>query len=236
MRMCWLDFVHQTEGWLSTPEALALHRAALEVHRGNILAVEIGSFKGKSTIAIASAIRIRGGRLIAIDPHTGSIEHRQVAPTDTYDAFLSNIEGAGVSAVVEPVRAYSHVARPHVSDGSVSLLFVDGSHEYDDVLQDIADWLPALRPDAVVAFNDYEWPGVNRALFERIAVAGGRLTSPRFVRGSLFFVYRGRLSRLASKLLRLRLRTAAFIHKIKLAAPRPALLLARRGLSVVRGS
>lgn len=222
----WLSEVERTEGWLSLREARMLHDAALTVHSGPILAVEIGSWKGRSTIAIASGLKERGGTLLAIDPHTGSREH-QPHFIGTYDDFMRNIQQAGLEHVVRPIRSFSRDARSQVSDDTVSVLFIDGSHEYEDVLQDIVDWLPTLREGAVVAFNDYEWPGVYRALLEKVAVAGGALTKPQFVRGSLFMRREGRLSPLQGRVMRARLRAGALMRQIKNVMPRRILLALR---------
>src|SRR4051794_34480335 len=127
------ELVDSVEGWLGDGEASELHRAALNAAAAEPVAVEIGSWKGKSTVAIASAFRERGaGTVYAVDPHEGTSPHETEGEPDTFAAFLANVERAGVAAHVTPVRARSREARPRV-DHSVDLLFVDGSHEYDDV-------------------------------------------------------------------------------------------------------
>jgi predicted O-methyltransferase YrrM len=151
--------------------------------------VEIGSWKGRSTIALALGVRGRGaGRVYAIDPHTGSKEHQEVlGRVDTFGDFLHNIKKAGVAEVVEPIQSTSHDASRRFKANSVHVLFIDGSHEYLDVLRDIEDWAPLLRDGAIVALNDPLYPGVNRALREVVLTRRSPYRYAAYVANTLFF-------------------------------------------------
>jgi predicted O-methyltransferase YrrM len=170
------------EGWLQPEEAWWLYQSARTARTsGAPLAVEIGAYKGRSAISLGLGLKERNGRVVSIDPHT--LEPNQL------DTFTSNVARAGVDQIVTPVVRLSHDARPLVRDGSVSVLFVDGSHEYEDVLLDIRDWTPALTDGAVVAFNDPYWEGVSRALRETAAVRRAGFRRPRWCINTLFFDY-----------------------------------------------
>jgi hypothetical protein len=188
------DGLRGVEGFLGLDEAWALHEAArlYPPPSETVNVVEIGSWKGRSTIALALGVRERGnGSVMAIDPHTGSRELIEIyGPVDTYGSFLWNIERAGVSDVVVPIRKTSHHARLAVEEKSVHVMFVDGSHEYEDVRQDIVDWVTALADHAVVSFNDPSAGGVYRALRERILPIGSPFRSPRLIQNSLFFEFK----------------------------------------------
>jgi predicted O-methyltransferase YrrM len=181
------------EGWLGTREAWALRQAVATVPgSGAVRVVEIGSWKGRSTIALASgaAARPGGGVVYAIDPHRGGVPHRITGEPDSYEAFLHNLERAGVRDVVEPLRATSREARPSVADDSVDVLFIDGSHRYDDVLDDLDAWRPALRVGAHVAMHDaVRHPGVAAALRERVLTRRSAFRSPRLVQETLLVEY-----------------------------------------------
>jgi hypothetical protein len=58
---------------------------------------------------------------------------------------------AGVDPLIKLMVTTSHAARPHFAATSVDLLFIDGSHEYEDVVTDITDWETVLKDDSVVA-------------------------------------------------------------------------------------
>jgi predicted O-methyltransferase YrrM len=181
------------EGWLGADEAWALRQAVATIPgSGPVRVVEIGSWKGRSTIALASgaAARPAGGVVHAIDPHRGGVAHRLSGEADSYDAFLANIDRAGVRHLVDPIRSTSAVARRRVPDDSVHVLFLDGSHRYHDVLYDTEAWEPALRAGARVAFHDaVEYPGVAAVLRERVLTRGSAFRSPRLVQETLLVEY-----------------------------------------------
>jgi len=180
------------DGWMYMDEAWALHESArLFAFDGPITVVEIGSWKGRSTTALALGVSARGsGTVHAIDPHTGNREHIEThGSIDTFQDFLRNIEAAGIAHFVKPIRSTSHETRPSFGCASVHVLFVDGSHEYGDVVLDVDDWTSALTDDAVVAFNDPVFPGVYRALCDRVLVKGTPFRRARYVGNTLFFRY-----------------------------------------------
>jgi SAM-dependent methyltransferase len=175
------DALEGIEGYFWPREAWELHELVrgLAPERPATL-VEIGSFQGRSTIAAALGLLSRptGGRLYAID-HQGD---------DRFQRLQTNLARAGVDSVVTPIRSTSRAARAPFDGGPIDLIFIDGSHKYPDVRDDMADWLPLVRPGGVVALNDPFWPGVARTIGEHLAV-GGPLRSPRFVENTLFFAH-----------------------------------------------
>lgn len=179
------------EGWLGSYEAWALHEA-VRTHPTTrpLVAIEIGSWKGRSGVAIGRGLESRGaGHLFAVDPHGSTVTHEQFQVTDTYEEFTANIRAAGLQDHVSCIRATSVTARARFDAGTVHFLFVDGSHDYEDVIQDISAWTSALAPGATVAFQDFAWPGVRRALRERVIRRDSPFRKPRLVENTLFFDY-----------------------------------------------
>jgi predicted O-methyltransferase YrrM len=169
------------DGWFSSREARVLQQSIRDLSPERpITVVEIGSFRGRSTIAAGHALleRAEGGTLYAIDPQDD----------ERFQELRSNVAGAGVESVVRLIRATSREARKQFGAEPVDLIFIDGSHEYEDVRDDLNDWLPLVRSGGIVAVNDPFWWGVGRALQERL-VREGSLRSPRFVDNTLFFSY-----------------------------------------------
>jgi hypothetical protein len=180
------------EGWLLLGEAWALYRAvfatAEEVDSPTV--VELGSWKGRSTIALASGLSQGHGVVYAVDPHMGDDGDKLVGNQgETFLEFQANINRADVADRVRPLRSTSHKARIGFSDRSVHVLFVDASHRYKDVLQDIDDWTPTLRDHAVAAFNDPFGDGVSRALLERVLTRHSSYRGPHIVDNTLFSRY-----------------------------------------------
>ena len=181
------------EGYFSADEAWALYGATLHSTAAAPRVVEIGSYKGRSTIAIALALRDRGdGLVVSIDPHapTGKasyvVEH---GTADTFAEYLANVRRAGIERFVQPLRATSADARPDYDGVPIDLLFVDGSHDLDDVLLDIDTWLPLVADRAILAFNDPYAVGVNGALRARLFAPGFGMSSPYHVNNTLFVTF-----------------------------------------------
>src|ERR1700756_2670894 len=95
------DLARSVEGFMFDDELeLLAHYTELaldELTDGNI--VEVGSYLGRSTVAIAGTLKDRGSikRVIAIDPHEGdlgldasAVEHRTVVEP-TWERFVENL-------------------------------------------------------------------------------------------------------------------------------------------------
>jgi hypothetical protein len=135
------------EGMIGDLEAVLLSRLASEVEEGCI--VEIGSWRGMSTIALARGARVP---VYAIEPH----EHfvgvlGGVFGPDDRRAFFENLLEAGVVEQVRLVNLSSEVVTPGWQL-PVGLLWIDGDHRYEAVKRDFTCWEPHLR--GKVAFHD----------------------------------------------------------------------------------
>jgi len=141
------------EGMVRPDECLLLMRMASEVRQGAI--VEIGSYRGRSTIALATG-SARGARtpVYAVDPHetfTGVLGG-QFGPDDQCE-FLHNIERAGIAQLVIPIVKTSVTAAADWSE-AIGLLWIDGDHRYDAVKKDFELWSPFVAADGRIAFDD----------------------------------------------------------------------------------
>lgn len=137
------------EGWLSDAQGRALFdAAAYATGRGAI--VEIGSWKGRSTVWLAHGAQAAGQRVYAVDRHEGS--HEDPAAR-TFDVFQSNLRRAGIEAVVTPLVMSSADAAQHL-EGGVEVLFIDGDHTDAGAKADADVWLPRLVDGGTVLMHD----------------------------------------------------------------------------------
>jgi predicted O-methyltransferase YrrM len=144
---------HGIEGWLHDEEGELLYRLAREC-KGRGAIVEIGSWKGKSTVWLASGSKAGANcPVIAVDPHIGSPEHQAGGKVWTFDQFRKNVRDAGVDDVVEPIVKPS-VEAARSFDRPVELLFIDGAHDFASVKADLDAWLPKVVDGGVVVFHD----------------------------------------------------------------------------------
>jgi len=162
------------EGWLTDAQAQRLHARAAAAS-GTI--VEIGSFRGRSTIVLALAAAA-AAELVAIDPHAGSDRGPQeLAPhaargEEDHAAFGANLAAAGVAGRVRHVRRPSAAAHGDV-EGPLALLYVDGAHRLAPARDDIARWGARVAPGGAMLVHDaFSSVGVTAALLAECARGG----------------------------------------------------------------
>lgn len=152
-----LKSVESVDGWMSPDQAMALYEAARSCRAGDQI-VEIGSFRGRSTIVLASAA-VKGVEVVAIDPHAGNDRGPQEidgfaaeAATD-HEIFNANLAAAGVAERVRHIRAMSDEAHDDVV-GEIDVLYIDGAHRYAPARQDIAEWGARVRSGGTLLIHD----------------------------------------------------------------------------------
>jgi predicted O-methyltransferase YrrM len=176
------------EGWLSDAQGRVLMRlAAAATGRGAI--VEIGSWKGRSTVWLAAGAKLAGRRVYAIDRHTDS---REDPTANTFSEFLTNIERTGVADAVEPLVMSSTDAAARVPE-AVELLFIDGDHSFAGVLSDAETWLPRVVEGGMVLFHDVATAGYGgpRRVFRQQVCRSARFAEIRRI-GSMMIARRVR--------------------------------------------
>ena len=182
-----LESISHIDGWLKKEEIEFLFLAAKN-NRNQGEIVEIGSWKGKSTVSLALGIKENGsGKVYAIDHHRGSKEHGTV---NTYEEFKKNIFSFGVSDYVVPLVMSSEEANKSWQR-PIKLLWIDGSHEYEDVKKDFMMWERHLVVNGLIAFHDtFFWPGPKKVVDEFIF--GGNYKDIGFV-GDITFATKANL-------------------------------------------
>jgi predicted O-methyltransferase YrrM len=164
------------EGWLTDAQASRLQARAAAAGAGTI--VEIGSFRGRSTVVLARAAA-PGASVVAIDPHAGSDRGPQEIGADAvrgdadHAAFTANLAAAGVSERVRHVRKMSAHALGDV-DGPLAMLYVDGAHRFAPARDDVARWGARVAPGGVMLVHDsFSSIGVTGALLAECVARGG---------------------------------------------------------------
>jgi hypothetical protein len=159
--------------------AMTLFSLAVSTRAANV--VEIGRFKGLSTLALASALKFveagweesihhkqrpdidygtfeapRPRRVISIDPH----------PTAEATAL---IEKAGLTNYVVFVNQRSDAVKVQ---GQIDLLFIDGDHTYQGCARDVMQYVPFVRPGGYFVLHDYygwfEGDGINKSPIKKV--------------------------------------------------------------------
>lgn len=154
-----------------------LYSSFVNVCPNNGHIVEVGSWKGKSSVYMAVEI-INANKTIkfdCVDTWLGSASessHQQdtyVKNDKLYDLFISNIEP--VKHIINPIRKTSKEAALLYPDESLDIVFIDADHSYESVVQDIELWLPKVKIGGILAGHDYGngyHPGVKQAVDEKL--------------------------------------------------------------------
>jgi|SRR5579872_7089103 len=171
---------HDLQGWNSQHPYLA---GTIESHRPSLI-VEIGVWKGGSTIFMANELKKRGlpSLVIAVDTWLGSSEH-WLGPSSAslsilyghpslFYKFLSNVIREQVVGLVLPLPMDSLNAAEVLKSLNVAptMIHLDGGHDYESVIADLRVWWPLLAPGGVFVGDDYylndTFPGLRRAFDE----------------------------------------------------------------------
>jgi len=144
------------EDWFTYPE---VYQEMVKRFPSGSKFVEIGSWKGKSSAFMAVEIANSGKQIdfYCVDTFEGSVEHQNNPELPRlYNIFKDNMKP--VEDYYQDMRMSSMEAVKKFQDESLDFVFIDGSHEYEDIKDDIKSWLPKVKKGGVLAGHDYYLP------------------------------------------------------------------------------
>ncbi|HDZ37880.1 MAG TPA: class I SAM-dependent methyltransferase [Marinobacter sp.] len=132
--------------------------------RGKKTVIEIGTFFGGSAEALLEGMP-DDGHLTCIDTFEGTagsptdpVNYRSEKIDFTKELVLSYLGGrlrpyhGRVNIVVGESLSVVRDFEPESAD----LIFLDGAHDYENVLADIQAWLPIVKSDGILCGHDYD--------------------------------------------------------------------------------
>jgi predicted O-methyltransferase YrrM len=163
-------FYHKIEGWSKISEQGDLFETIINeigIKRLNI--AEIGVYKGRST-AMINVILINKNinyNYFAIDHFMGSEEH--VKDIDYYNETLDNLRELLINYQnIKIIKNDSILESKKYDDRYFDIVYIDASHDYESVKNDINFWKTKVRKGGIICGDDYisGWPGVVEAVDE----------------------------------------------------------------------
>lgn len=139
---------------------------------------EVGVYKGRGT-AIWNVILINNNidySYYAIDHFLGSSEH--IKSFDYYTTTLENLEP--IAGKINVIKNDSKTESKNYPDEFFDIVYIDASHEYEYVKEDILHWYPKVKKGGIICGDDYisGWPGVIEAVDEifkdKVNIVGGQ--------------------------------------------------------------
>jgi len=144
--------------------------------------IEVGAWHGQSTINMAKILKEdnRDCHITTVDTWLGALEFIGANSGDrnlrmkngypqVYYQFLSNVVHNGVQDYITPLPTTSLIAARWFQKQNMTadLIYIDASHDYDDVRADIEAYWPLLNKGGIMFGDDYStsmWPGVVEAV------------------------------------------------------------------------
>lgn len=124
--------------------------------------LEIGTFYGANIISVANTYGLHNdNKLYCIDPwedYDEYPEYKNEQPT-IYKSFIDNIETFGLKDKVIINRGYSNLEIPKYQDEFFDIIYIDGNHEPEYVLEDAVLCFRKLKKNGIMIFDDYGWGG-----------------------------------------------------------------------------
>ncbi|MEH2253605.1 class I SAM-dependent methyltransferase [Nostoc sp.] len=159
------DAVESIEGFMVPGQEEYLFNKVKSLPEDAVI-VEIGSFKGRSTVAMAYACTGTKRKIYCIDTWDGN--EADFSERQFFEIWQQNVQLNGLEQYVIPLRGYSHNVLNKwyelTGDKAIDFIFIDGSHQYLDVLKDFELSFSLVRNDGWIAFHDvvHTWPGPER--------------------------------------------------------------------------
>jgi predicted O-methyltransferase YrrM len=161
------------DGAMTEAELAVLYDTARTMPAGAVV-VEVGSFKGRSSVATCEGLRgVSDARFFAVDPWLrtsmltlGTYSAEDPERDTIYERFLRN---TAPYPFVTALRTTSVDAAAQFEDDSIDWVFIDGDHRFSAVRADLGAWWPKVRSGGLVTGHDYSWLSVRLAVASHLA-------------------------------------------------------------------
>ena len=157
--------INTVKGFLDPIEGEALYLYAKQYVRNNPC-LEIGSYCGKSSVYLGSAVKENGQKLYSIDHHKGSEEQQpgeeyfdsylinaERNGIDTLPFFLETIEKSKLDKFVIPIVSTSEEAYKDFTL-NFDMVFIDGGHSEKAAQKDYELWSQRITKGGLLAIHD----------------------------------------------------------------------------------
>ena len=170
------EYYTDIQGWTSPCMMQIYDEQLTGFGRAKAKIAEVGCFKGRSTVYLASEVkrRLKNVTVYAIDHWEGNADEPDMVPLvedakkrgGLYQEFIRNINRCGVADVIVPMKMPSVEAAKQFKDGELAFCYIDAGHSYEDVSADLAAFGPKVHYNSVMAGHDIARPGVKQAVTE----------------------------------------------------------------------
>ncbi len=124
--------------------------------------LEIGVFHGANVLSVANSYGLHNdSKLYCIDPWEDYEDYPEYKnkQTSIYQSFMNNVENSGAKHKLVINRGYSNTEIPKFENDFFDIIYIDGNHEPEYVLEDAVLSFRKLKKNGIMIFDDYGWGG-----------------------------------------------------------------------------
>ena len=124
--------------------------------------LEIGAFHGANLLSVSKTYGLhKESKLYCVDPWEDYEEYPEykTQQTSIYHSFMNNVERSGDKDKIIVNRGFSNIEIPKFQDDFFDIVYIDGNHEPEYVLEDAVLSFRKLKKEGIMIFDDYGWGG-----------------------------------------------------------------------------
>jgi len=174
-----LPIAEDSRGWNSNSNVFR----DLIIRTNPSIIIEVGTWKGASAIKMGNVLKELNlnCKIYCVDTWLGALEFwTNYAHTEERDLmlkngypqiyyqFLSNVIHNNLQDYILPLPLPSNIAYKVLQNDNIlaDLIYIDASHEYEDVKCDIENYKKVLKRGGIMFGDDMSWTGVSQAVNE----------------------------------------------------------------------
>ena len=144
-----------TEDWCSSNIPIWTGLLGKYKDKPDIRFLEIGSYQGRSVIwMLENILTHETSRAHCIDTFQGSDEHTDAQKKNIFEIFTANTEPFKEKVSVHVGKSFD-ILKKMPDDELFDIIYIDGDHKAQSVLQDAVLAWPLLKTDGILIFDDY---------------------------------------------------------------------------------
>jgi len=124
--------------------------------------LEIGTFYGANILSVANTYGAHNdSKLYCIDPWEDYDDYPEYKnqQSNIYNSFIQNVNNSKDKNKIIIHRGYSNIEIPKFQDSFFDIIYIDGNHEPEYVMEDAVLSFRKLKKGGIMIFDDYGWGG-----------------------------------------------------------------------------
>ena len=154
----------EVDGWFDEENESFFYDCVKKLSNPKVF-YEVGSWKGRSTCCMGQILKSLNmdAKIYAVDTFCGSGEQIHINEISRLnsqnlsliDVFNTNIKECEVDNIITAIPLASEDASKKVENESIDFLYLDASHDYNNVTNDLNCWLPKMKNGSIISGDDY---------------------------------------------------------------------------------